>query len=889
MSWRRELSRLGALYRRSKLADDLEEEIRCHLQMEKRENLESGMPPEEAHYAALRRFGNVTLAQERSREVWGWNWLEDLAQDVRYGLRMLARNPGFTAVAVLTLALGIGANTAIFSLLNTLMLRMLPVRDPGQLVEFLELYPGDPPVNGYGFKAYQFMRDHNHVLSGLISASNSYFPPPFRVRRDGFEPEKVEGEYVSGNYFPLLGVKPALGRLIGPEDDSTAATPPPVAVVSWSYWKGRFDLDPAILGKRITVEDVPLTIVGVAPRGFFGIEVGYRPEIWVPLATEAIIHRTTRRVGVRLMGRLKPGGSIEQARAEMELLYRQTFDEAALRKDPQLRTIKLDVEPAGAGLSHLRYQFGKPLLFLMAIVGLLLLIACTNVASMLLARGAAREHEMALRVSLGAGPIRLVRQVLTESLLLSAAGSLGGISVAYAGVGALVRIITSGRERVEIQVQPDAHVLLFTAGAALVTGVLFGLVPALRAMATPPASVLQAAGRASQSRLGCLFGKSLVVAQVALSVVLLSAAGLFISHLWDLRNHLGFRRDHLLLVTLDPTGSGYSPRGLSGAYQELLGRLEALPGVRLATLSGKTPISAAGASRFVTVEGYYEKPEDRRYISLNWIAPKYFETLGTPFVAGRDFTFHDGANSHLAIINQEMAHYYFGRGNPLGRHFSIDGDRNPYEIVGVVGDAKYIEAREAAPRTIYFAAFQGGEVSSHEFTLRTSVAPAAVAGEVRRTVDEVLKGVRVERITTMADQVDASIVPERLIAMLSGVFGALGLMLAAVGLYGLLAYTVARRSNEIGIRMALGATRGGVTWMVLQDALAMVLSGLAIGIPVALWGREFAARVLEGLPESSAVPIAFGIVTLIAVALVASYVPARRATKVDPMGALRHE
>jgi predicted permease len=529
---------------------------------------------------------------------------------------------------------------------------------------------------------------------------------------------------------------------------------------------------------------------------------------------------------------------------------------------------------------------------MMAVVALLLLIACINVASLLLARGAAREREMALRVSLGAGRFRLLRQVLTESVLLSAAGSLLGIVLAYFGTSVLARIITSGPRPIEFQARPEAPVLLFTAGAGLLTGLLFGLAPALRASSSAPVSSLRAAG-SSPERFRRLFGKTLVVTQVALSGVLLSAAGLFVRYLSNLENlDLGFRRDHVLLVTLDAAHSGYSGERLSRAYQELLRRLEEIPGVRSATLSAVTPISGAGAARNVIVEGYQAQPGEIRLIPENWVAPKYFETLGTPILAGRDFSSRDQGGPPVAIINQLMARYYFRDRSPLGMHVSFDhngdGDHRTYEIVGVVGDAKYQEIREKTWRTIYLNAFQADRVGS-QFSLRTSASPAAVIPAVRRTVGESLKTVPVLRVTTLSDQVDASIVPERLIALLSGMFGALGSVLAAIGLYGLLAYTVARRVNEIGIRMALGATRSDVTRMVLGDALGMVCAGLAIGAPIAYRGKRLAANLIQDLPLSSAVPIAFGAAAMIAIALVAAYVPARRAARVDPMEALRHE
>ena len=815
-----------------------------------------------------------------------------LLQDFRYALRQLRRSPGFTLVAVLTLALGIGANTAIFSLVYTLMLRPLPVRDPGQLVELLHRYPGEPHFNGFSWQTYQLMRDHNHVFAGLLAAAYQ----SFHVRGEGMEAQTVDGAYVDGTFFQVLGVKSAIGRLIRPEDDHMES-PSAVAVVSWSYWRRRFNLDPAILGKQIIVDDAPVTVVGVAPREFSGLQVESSQQLWLPLAMEPVIHHpsSTNSAGMwlSLVGRLKPGVSIEQAHAEIAVLYESTLDEQArVTNNPFLRKMKFEMEPAGAGLSRLREEWTKPLLVLMAVVGLLLLLACTNVASMALARGAAREPEMALRVSLGASRLRLVRQGLTESLLLSAAGGLLGIWLAYFGAEALVRIILEAPRPgppIEFHVPIDSGVLLFTAGVTFVTGLLFGLVPALRAMKTAPAPTLRQASRTGETKSRRLFGKSLVAAQVALSVVLLSAAGLFVRYLANLESlDLGFQRDHILLVTLDPALSGYDSPRLSRAYQELLARLEGIPGVRSATISQATPISGAGANRGVTVEGYQAKPSEIRNVMENWVAPKYFQTIGTPLLAGRDFSFQDQGHPRVAIINQTMARYYFGNASPIGRHVIFDGDDQPYEIVGVVADAKYMEIREATWRTIYLSTFQESWVGSN-FVLRTSIAPASVESDVRRTVRDLLKTVPITRVTTLADQVDASIVPERLIALLSGLFGALGAVLAAVGLYGLLAYTVARRIHEIGIRMVLGATRSDVIRMVLREALAMVLAGLLIGAPVAFWGTSLVVSLIQDLPVRTAVPIGFGVVAMIAIALIAAYVPARRAAKVDPMVALRYE
>ena len=799
----------------------------------------------------------------------------------------MRRNPGFTAVAVLSIGLGMGANTAIFTLVNALLLRPLPVRDPGRLVEFLNLYPGDPPINGFSRASYKHFRDHNHVFSGMTGSG----PGMLAVRAGHGEPEMLEGEFVLGNFFSFLGIRPAAGRLIGPGDANAQ-----VAVVSWGYWKNEFNLNPGVVGKRITVADVPATIIGVTPRAFFGLQVGARPQVWLPVALRQMTDRGAREE-LQLIARLKPGATLAQARAEMAVLYRFTVEErSSSSTNPAMRELQVAVYRAGAGLfSELRNRFAKPLEMMMAVVGLLLLIACTNVASMLMARAAARQREMAIRVCLGAGRLRVVRQMLTESLLLAAAGGVLGIFLAYWGALGLVRIMMSGRPmiglppHIEISVQPDLRVLLFTAGAVLLTGVTFGLAPAWSAFRSAPASSLHSAGRVGETRSRRLFWKSLVVAQVALTVALLSAAGLFAGHLSDLEHaDLGFRRDHVLLVHLDAGHSGYSGAQLALAYQQLLARLGTIPGVRSATLSAGTPVSGAGASRLIRVEGHPERPEDRRYVQFNWVAPKYFATLATPLVAGRDFQPQDEGGPRVAIVNQAMARYYFGAGSPIGGFFKMDGDGHAYQIAGLVGNAKYYEIQEPALRTIYLDTFQFPWVAS-QLVLRTWVDPEAVAPEVRRMVRDLLKTVTVARVTTLSEQVDASIVPERLMAALAGLFGGLGALLAAIGIYGLLAYTVTRRTNEIGIRMALGATPGRVTRMVLGEALGMAAGGLCLGAPPAYWGRRLAASLIAGLPLRSAFPIVFGAAAMIAVAVAAAYWPAHRAARVEPMAALRQE
>ena len=879
------------LFSRRRVYGGLSAEIREHLEEKIEELVAGGMSRKNASAAARREFGNLPLIEEDSRAAWGWTAIESFFADLRYGLRAMRRNPGFSALAILSLALGIGANTAIFSLINTLMLRMLPVRDPGQLVALLHHYPApdEPHNNTFSLQTYHLMRDDNDVFSGLIASSYR----PLHVRGNGLESQIVNGGFAEGSFFSLLGMNPALGRLIEPQDDR-ASRPSPVAVLSWSLWKSRFNLDPAILGEKLIVDDVDVTIVGVAPRNFSGLQVEASQDLWLPLAMEPVIAPKDReRRQIALLGRLKPGVSMEQARAEMAALYEATLDEdARVSGNPYIRKFKFEMEPAGAGLSILRENFAKPLLALMAIVGLLLLIACANVASLLLARGAARQHEMAVRASLGAGRFRLVRQVLTESLLLSVAGSLLGMVLAYFCASLLVRIILAARRigtPLELHVHTDAKVLLFTAAVTLFTALLFGLLPALCALRPSVAPSLQQTSRGGETPSRRFFGKCLVAAQVALSVVLLSAAMQFIRHLSNLEHFdVGFQRDNLLLVSLDPEHSGLEGEQLARAYRELLAALAAIPGVRSVSLCGATPISGAGANRAVIVPRYDPKPGEIRNVQENWVAPKYFATLGTPLLAGRDFDFRDQGRPRVAIINQTMARYYFADRDPIGESVSFDGDDQRYEIVGVVGDSKLYDIREPTHRTIYFNMFQEPSPGSR-FVLRTNIDPDGVAPQVIQTAHSVLKTVALKKVTTMAAQVDETIVPERLIALLCGWFGALGALLAAIGLYGLLAYRVARRINEIGIRMALGATSSEVTRMILREALGTVCAGLIIGIPLAFWGKRFAATLIADLPAASVTPIVFGSVGMIALALLAAYVPARRAARVDPMVALRYE
>ena len=817
-----------------------------------------------------------------------------LLQDLKYAMRTLARSPGFAAAAILSMALGFGANTAIFSLIHTLLLRPLPVHAPEELVEPISWLPqsDSPPANAFAFTHYARVRASAQSFANLIAVS------PVRLQTDdgGGATATLNAEYVVGDFFSALGLAPAIGRLLTPDDDRAEAAG--AAVISWAYWQRRFNGDPAVLGQSLRLNGAPVTVVGVTPHAFRGLQAGVSPEVWVPIAMEPRTQQTSRladgSLTVRIVGRLRPGTSREQAEAELRVLDRPRVDELAARA-AFWRQVQLRLESARTGVAGPRDLFAGPLVMLMAVVAALLLIACANVATLLLARASARQREIAVRVAIGAGRLRLVRQLLTESLLLSAIGGSLGVVLAIAGGNALVRVLLSGRlppgfpAGFAITVEPDGVVLLFTAGAVIVTGVLFGLAPIAHAWSTAPMSALRE-GLHGDTRRRRRFGHGLVMAQVALSVALLSAAGVLIGHVARLKDvDTGFNRDRMLLLTLDPERSGYERPQLFVPYRTLIERLEAMPAIQSTTLSAVTPIEGPGAARFVDVAGFEESPEAKKYIPLNWIGPRYFETFGTRLIDGREFRFDDIGRPRVAIVNQAMARYYFGAATPIGRQFTFTGRPDVYEIVGMVDDVKYQVLTEAAPRTVYLHAFQEPRMFTDKLSIRTRIAETAVVADVQRVVQDVLKTVSVAKVTTLDAQLDASIAIERTIALLAGFFGGLGALLAALGLYGLLAYTVVRRTREIGIRMALGASRGDVVRLVLRGAVVLVVAGVAVGTQVAFWAQRLAAQALNNVGVDAGVPIAIAAAEMSLVAVAAVYMPARRAAGIDPATTLKRE
>jgi len=832
-----------------------------------------------------------------------------LLQDLRYGLRTLTKSPGFTIVAVVSLALGIGANTAIFSLLNAVMLRELPVKDPGQLV-LLGTGRSDgsdddfASTDLYSYSFYRDLRQKNDSFSEVSALLSLMFGGMHGAVGEGAGLEKMNVQLVSGTYFPTLGVKAILGRTFSQAEDEPAGGHP-VAVINYSWWKTRFGLDPAIVGKTVTLGSTVYTIIGVTPPEFFGTTVGESPDLWIPLSMEKQVSPGWNGLddksfqSLYILARLKPGVSVARAQANVNLLARQIWREDAgstLTKQRQqtLERARIELTPAASGLSRLRFEFAFPLLILMIVVALVLLIACANIANLLLARATTRQREIAVRLAIGAGRARLVRQLLSESLLMAFLGGAFGILFASWASEALLAMVSSGHQLLPLKVSPDARVLVFTLAVSLATALVFGIVPALRATRLDLApSLKQGRGEVAapgRSRLA----RTLIVSQVALSLVLLVGAGLFLRTLLKLAElDAGFNKGNVLLFAVDPVDVGYKEDArLSNLYQQIEQRVSAEPGVRAASISFFTFNEGAWDDP-VLVEGSSLAPGIRNDVIENVVGPHYFATMGIPVLVGRVFDAHDTATApQVAVISETMAQQFFPGGSPIGRRFRIGDDPTKHspdiEVVGVVKDAKHQSLRERRwPAAYYPYAQRVGYY--YDLEVRYSGDRQAIISEVRRAVAEVDGRLPISYQRTLAEQVDESITNQTLIARLSAFFGLLAVFLACIGIYGLMAHSVGRRTKEIGVRMALGAERSKVLWMVLRESLTLVGLGLVVGLPVALAAEALVSKMLFGLAPADPLSFAGGAILLLASAVLAGYLPARRAALVDPMVALQYE
>ena len=832
--------------------------------------------------------------------------MDQLSQDIRLAFRSLRRTPGFAIIIVLTLGLGIGANTAIFSLMDQVLLRTLPVKDPQGLL----LFDGPGPYSG---RTNNDMVFSVPMFRGLEAGSKNVLDGMF-ARFDtsatmavGRQSERVYAELVSGDYFRVLGVGPAVGRTLGPEDDRTPGAHP-VVVLSHGFWLRRFGGNPNVLNQDIRINGNAMTIVGVAAPRFAGVDSTSPADMFVPLMMKAQMTPTWndldswRSRWITVMGRLEPGVTRDQAAAAMNVVYKQLLHEdfktvtrvpSATFRDRFLAK-NLGVLPGNKGRSGLREQFSTPLIVLMGMVGLVLLIACANVANLLLARAASQQKEVAIRLALGAGAWRVMRQRLTESFVLAFTGAVVGVLFAWWTTSVLIETLPFERAVLSLSPDPDLRVVLFAIAISGMTALLFGLAPAFQASRPALTVALKeevgsVAGGGRQARVR----KGLVVAQVALSVLLLAGAGLFARSLYNLRTlNPGFVTDNLLQFSVDPSLSGYARDRSVALFEQTQAQLGTLPGVRSVAAAVVPAMTESMWRSTVRVQGYERKEDEDLSPAVNAVAPGYFATMGMPLVMGRDFRATDvGGAPKVAVINETMAKYFWGKENPIGRRFGWARDENSYpiEVIGVVRDSRFATLRDEVPRFVYLPYAQEEELDAMTFYVRVRPEAAGIATSVRQVVQRLDPNLPIFDMKTMEAQVDESLFLERLVASLSMLFGALATVLAAVGLYGVMSYTVSRRTREIGIRMALGAAHTSVLWMVLREVAVMALAGVVLGLPVAIGLSRFVQSQLYGLSPTDPFTLGLAALILASVAMFAGYVPARRATRVDPMLALRYE
>jgi predicted permease len=855
------------------------------------------MEEELASLAALAgpgELGNLTSVAEDTRAVWSWTWLEQFCRDVQYAFRTMRHNPGFTVTVVLSLALGIGANTAIFSLIDALMLRWLPVNKPQELVQLKLRSPNVavPANESFSNAIVEALAEQKEIFSSVAGFSGGAFDvgPQGRITR-------VPGAWVTAGYYETLGLKPALGRLLEPADDRPGA--PLVAVIGYGYWERQFAADPKVLGRSIPVDGAAVAIVGVSARGFEGANIGAVADITMPTAALARVEPAFASLlergnfWLRVLARPQSGVSPSQAQSRISAVWPRLAEgvlnpawPASRRKE--MAQLVFELVPGGTGYTYLRELFQKPLLILIALTGLVLLIACANVASLLLARASARQREISVRLAIGAGRARIIRQLLTESTSLFALGGAVGVGLAWLTSCLLLRTMSDGRMGpfpIVFDLSPNSHVLAFTAAVAVGTGILFGLAPAFQTT-IGGSRVVNNDTRVTRSRSRLL--SSLVTAQVALSLMLLMGAGLFVRTLTNLLNvDPGFRREGVLVVDLDGRREGYRAVRLTEFYRSLLDRVRQTPGVVSASLSSHTPLSGSTWSEAAVPKGQPLPQRDNAVFIA--ASPAFFATMRTPLVSGRAFDERDEGAPNVAIVNQSFANRHFPHQDPVGQYLSATVTKPPSDlrIVGVVKDVMTRSLRKAAGPVVYVSYFQR-EARTDSLVIRAAGSLSETVGAIRKVLQPSLPNSVIE-VRALNDQVERTLVQERLMASLAAGFGVLGLVLACIGLYGLLGYSVVRRTREIGIRMALGAQRQGVLWMVARQALGLLAMGLVLGLPLAWLVTRSVQSMLFGLTPTDPDTIAGAVLVLGTAGLLAAYLPARRATRVDPMRALHHD
>jgi putative ABC transport system permease protein len=813
-------------------------------------------------------LGSLAFAAEEGRSVWMWNWLEQFAADVRYACRAIRRNPGLTTTAVLSLALGIGANTAIFSLMNAMLLKTLPANDPARLA-VLTSYSKDGRVGDFGYADYLAIRDGRGPFSGVMAASTA----SAAVAGIGGESEPVQRKIVSGNYFSVLQVQPAVGRAFrGDEEEQQAA------VIGDRWWRQAFGGSRDAIGRQIDLDGKSFTVVGVAPPEFLSETLGESVDVWATMAAMPAVQRSSPGfTWLNLMGRLQPGVSLKQASGGLRGVVPQLQNQFIER---------IEVLPGGSGSSGLRDTFSAPLKVLMGVVAVVLLLACANLAGLLVARAASRQREIATRLAIGASRVRLFRQLLTESVVLAVFGGLLGLGLSLWGQQLLLNLISGAGKTISVDLRPDLPVLLFNAAISILTGLLFGVAPALHAVRRSVGDSLKTGSGAAFGKGGLGLRGGLVSLQAALSMLLLVVGGLLVHTLQNLKNQdLGYRAANVLSVQLAPQGQ--ETRAWPVLIADLLRRTEAIPGVQSACVSFDGSLGSTSGIRGFRFDGVPASNGEETRARSKSVSPKYFATLGIPLLAGREFSSADTETSvPVAIVNRTMARKYASGDNAVGRHFVFNG--KSYEIVGVTKDARHGDLRQATPPFVYFAAQQSNS-AIHALEVRTAVSPSSVTPDIRRVVREVDPRLRVVAAATLEQLIDQRLSREVLVARLAGFFAGLTLLLVILGVYGTVAYSVARRTKEIGIRMALGARPANITSVVLRRLAIAVIWGLAVGAVGAMVAARLLTFLLFGLKATDAQTLSEAAVILCAAALVAGYLPVRRALRLDPTHALRLE
>ncbi|MGI8743292.1 MAG: ADOP family duplicated permease [Bryobacteraceae bacterium] len=900
---------------------DLKDEIAHDLAADAEERIRSGIPREEAERASHRDFGNVLLLTESIREMWGWTSLQRLGQDVRYGLRTLRRNPLFTTMAVLSFALGIGANTAMYSVMDAIMIRALPVRNPGELVilnwrakqnpAVVQSHNGssyDEPGGGetspdFPWPAYELLRNDNHVFSTLFAYKSA---GQLNLVVHG-QAELGPVEFVTGNFFSGLGIVPAAGRLIGDSDNLAGASQ--AAVLSYAYWRVRFAGDPAAIGQTITINNIPFTIAGVAAPEFFGVIPGSAPVLYIPIVNRPSLARNygnehdtmfidSHFYWADIMGRLRPGITLVRAQAELTTRFHQFALASAANDKERADLPALWLEEGGSGVDSLRRQYSKPLFVLMTMVAFILAIACANIANLLLARATARRREIAVRLSLGASRLRVLRQLLTESVLLALPGGILGLGVAAAGIRFLIWLLAGGREGFSLRAELDWRILAFTIAVAFATGILFGLAPAIAATRVDITPALKETRASAPSRRGHRIGLSqfFVVSQIALSLLLVLGAALFVRTLANLHSvEIGFNQESLLTFSLDASQAGYKDAALKAFYARMNERFRVLPGIRAATVSDMPLVANSNYGTGVILPGApKQEGRDRPHTSYILVGPTFFETMQLPILLGRPIDSHDVDGAPLAaVVNEVFAKQFFPNQNPIGRHFGLgNSEARDLTIVGMAKNARYSSLKQAIPPVAYISYLQTivkRPPLAMFFELRTAGNPLALAETVRKTVHETAPSVPVTAMMTQSQRIDSTITQERAFAGLCTAFAVLALTIACVGIYGTMAYAVSRRTNEIGIRMALGAERRRIVWMVLREVLALAAAGLAIGLICAWSAMSTLKSFVFGMKPADPLAMLLAAGILITALVLAGFAPATRASRIDPLTALRHE